>query len=82
LRLVPWAARPGAFRAVRFEKHGAAVLASIRDDARGFVAPDSLSPAGDCGLTEMAGRAELPGGWLRIASKPAQGTAVEYWSPA
>jgi signal transduction histidine kinase len=67
---------------VRFEKQGGGVLASIRDDGRGFVAADPLSPAGHFGLTEMAGRAELAGGWVRIASNPGQGTAVEYWLPA
>jgi signal transduction histidine kinase len=67
---------------VRFEKQRGGVLASIRDDGRGFVAADSLSPAGHFGLTEMAGRAELAGGWVHIASKPGQGTAVEYWLPA
>ncbi len=67
---------------VRFEDQGGGVLASIGDDGRGFVTTDSLSPAGHFGLTEMAGRAELAGGWIHIASKPGQGTLVEYWLPA
>jgi signal transduction histidine kinase len=81
LRNVARHAEAGSVR-VRFEKQGGGVLASVRDDGRGFVAADSLSPAGHFGLTEMAGRAELAGGWVRIVSVPSQGTAVEYWLPA
>jgi signal transduction histidine kinase len=66
---------------VRFEDRDGGVLASIRDDGRGFVVGDSLSPAGHFGLTEMTGRAELAGGWLRVASEPERGTIVEYWIP-
>lgn len=66
---------------VRFEDSDGGVLASIQDDGRGFVAVDSLSPAGHFGLTEMAGRAELAGGWFRVASEPGRGTLVESWVP-
>jgi signal transduction histidine kinase len=55
----------------------------VRDDGQGFSMeePEQQAP-GHLGLTAMRERAELAGGWWRVASSPRRGTAVEFWLPA
>jgi signal transduction histidine kinase len=55
----------------------------VRDDGQGFSMeePEQQAP-GHLGFTAMRERAELAGGWWRVASSPRQGTAVEFWLPA
>ncbi len=69
---------------VRVEAVSAADGAIVRviDDGAGFT-PDLTSgpEPGHLGLTTMVERAELAGGWVRVLSKPGQGTTVECWLP-
>ena len=55
-------------------------LVRIEDDGAGFT-PGSARSDGHMGLTAMRERAELAGGWCRIASAPGEGTTVEFWLP-
>ena len=54
----------------------------IQDDGVGF---DPLANGSDdrrhFGLVEMTQRAELAGGWCRVASEIGRGTTVEFWMP-
>ncbi len=55
----------------------------IGDDGVGFDPSTMQSPRpGHIGLSTMVERAELVGGWCRIASAPGKGTLVECWLPA
>jgi signal transduction histidine kinase len=58
-------------------------LLRIRDDGLGFdlAAVDEERP-GHLGLVSMRERAEMAGGWLRMAGSKGQGTTVEAWVPA
>ncbi|MBI3177814.1 MAG: sensor histidine kinase, partial [Chloroflexi bacterium] len=52
----------------------------VRDDGKGFPAPErvsALAASGHYGLMGMQERAELIGGRLTIASSPGAGTAIE-----
>ena len=57
-------------------------LVRIEDDGRGFdpheSRPESLK---HIGLGSMRERAELSGGWWKIASAPTSGTHIEFWVP-
>jgi signal transduction histidine kinase len=55
----------------------------VRDDGQGFVMrePEEQAP-GHLGFTAMRERAEIAGGWWRVASAPQVGTTVEFWLPA
>jgi PAS domain S-box-containing protein len=58
---------------------------SIRviDDGKGFTPdPAAVPTPGHLGLSTMVERAELAGGWARVASSPGEGTIVECWLPA
>ena len=55
-------------------------LVKIADDGRGF-SPNGHQDRGHLGLTAMRERAELLGGWCRVASEPGVGTTVEFWVP-
>jgi signal transduction histidine kinase len=55
----------------------------VRDDGQGFVMKDPEEQApGHLGFTAMRERAEIAGGWWRVASAPQAGTTVEFWVPA
>ena len=58
-------------------------LLRIRDDGVGFdlAAVDDERP-GHLGLVSMRERAEMAGGWFRMAGSKGQGTTVEAWVPA
>jgi signal transduction histidine kinase len=43
--------------------------------------PEAQAP-GHLGFTAMRERAEIAGGWWRVASAPRVGTTVEFWLPA
>ena len=62
---------------------GDGVVVRISDDGVGFDTADTSRPRrGHLGLSTMAERAELLGGWCRITSVPGSGTTVESWLPA
>ena len=74
----------GASR-VRIDVASAAngVTLRVHDDGAGFLPDPTSSPEpGHLGLLTMVERAELSGGWARIASSPGDGTTVECWLPA
>jgi signal transduction histidine kinase len=57
------------------------VRVAVVDDGTGFVVTESLYLPGHIGLTAMRERAQLAGGWCRIASEPGSGAKVEFWIP-
>jgi signal transduction histidine kinase len=58
-------------------------LVRIQDDGVGFSIRDSEDQEpGHLGFTAMRERAELAGGWWRVASSPGIGTIVAFWLPA
>ena len=58
------------------------VEVAIRDDGNGFdVATLGDARPGHIGLPTMIERAELVGGWCRIAAGAGEGTNVECWLP-
>jgi len=54
----------------------------VVDDGIGFVSEVTAPGPGQLGLAAMRERAELAGGWLRVASEPGSGTTVEFWIAA
>ncbi len=58
------------------------VLVRVEDNGRGFD-PNQSRPgsAKHIGLGSMRERAELSGGWWKIASSPSTGTRIEFWIP-
>jgi signal transduction histidine kinase len=67
---------------VRLEDRDDGVLVRIEDDGIGIPPGTNGSPPGHLGLVAMRERAELAGGWSRVASTPGAGTVVEVWVPA
>ena len=63
------------------DREGGALL-RVRDDGVGFdpSAVDEERP-GHLGLVSMRERAEMAGGWFRLASAQGRGTTVEAWVP-
>ena len=58
------------------------VAVAVRDDGRGFdVGTLETVRPGHIGLSTMVERAELVGGWCRVAARAGEGTAVECWLP-
>ena len=56
--------------------------AAVIDDGVGFEPlPNGGSPDGHLGLTAMAERAEMAGGWLRVDTRGQEGTTVQMWLP-
>jgi signal transduction histidine kinase len=53
----------------------------VGDDGAGFVVAESVNVPGHIGLVAMRERAQLAGGWCRIASEPGAGTTIEFWVP-
>lgn len=69
--------------AVVLEEEGRGFRVRVQDDGQGFSMEERAQQApGHLGFTAMRERAELGGGWWRIASIPRRGTAVEFWLPA
>ena len=70
--------------ATRVEVDVASIDGGVRlrvvDDGRGFD-PGRRPDAGHFGLSTIAERAELAGGWFRIDAGPGKGTTVECWIP-
>jgi len=61
---------------------GQGVTLRIRDDGKGFaVAVADGHRPGHLGMSTMVERAELAGGWCRVASTSGSGTTVECWLP-
>jgi signal transduction histidine kinase len=60
----------------------AGVMVRVHDDGAGFAPERKRTPEpGHLGLLTMVERAELAGGWARIASAPGEGTTIECWLP-
>ena len=57
------------------------IAVEVVDNGTGFVVAESLYVPGHLGLLAMKERAQLAGGWCRIASEPGAGTRVEFWIP-
>jgi len=53
----------------------------VVDDGVGFVPEAAPDRPGHLGIAAIRERAELAGGWLRVTSKPGDGTTVEFWIP-
>jgi len=53
----------------------------VADNGTGFVVAESLYVPGHLGLLAMKERAQMAGGWCRIASDPGAGARVEFWVP-
>jgi signal transduction histidine kinase len=68
---------------VVLERRGGGVALRVRDDGTGFELPAPNTPAepGHIGLVSMRERAEAAGGRFAMASKPGQGTTVDFWMP-
>lgn len=66
---------------VRVSADGTGVTLQVRDDGSGFDPAEMLASAGRGGLKVMDERARLAGGWLRIESRPGQGTVIHAWLP-
>ena len=61
---------------------GDGVTIRVTDDGKGFEPAKAERPEpGHLGLSTMIERAELVGGWCRIASSPGQGATIECWLP-
>ncbi len=58
------------------------VVVEVADDGAGFVVDECMHVPGHLGLLAMTERAQLMGGWCRIASEPGQGAKVKFWVPA
>jgi signal transduction histidine kinase len=57
------------------------IRVEIVDDGAGFVVAEAVHVPGHLGLLAMKERAQLAGGWFRIASEPGAGAKVEFWVP-
>jgi PAS domain S-box-containing protein len=51
----------------------------VVDDGIGFAPEAAANRPGHMGIAAIRERAELAGGWLRVASTPGEGTTVEFW---
>lgn len=57
------------------------VEVNVEDDGMGMGPASTRSPSGHLGLSSMHDRALVAGGWVRIDSRPGEGTAVQLWLP-
>ncbi|HKV32539.1 MAG TPA: PAS domain-containing protein [Candidatus Dormibacteraeota bacterium] len=57
------------------------ILTRIADDGVGFEEERSRSATGHLGMVSMRERAEIAGGWFRVASSEGKGCIVEFWIP-
>jgi PAS domain S-box-containing protein len=67
---------------VRLENADQGWQVQIDDDGSGFTPTENGSAPGHLGLTAMRERAQLAGGWWKVASQPGAGTSVTFWLPA
>ena len=67
---------------VTLAERGGGYFVRVSDDGIGFLAERLTGVPGHLGLASMRERAELAGGWLRVASELGRGTDVEFWIPA
>jgi PAS domain S-box-containing protein len=67
---------------VTLGERGSGYLVRVADDGIGFRADGLKAVPGHLGLASMRERADLAGGWLRVASELGAGTNVEFWIPA
>ena len=56
-------------------------LMRVIDDGKGFDPSRARPEPGHLGMATMSERAEIVGGWCRVASAPGKGTTVECWLP-
>ncbi len=67
---------------VTLREYERCIVATVRDDGRGFVVKEKLGAAGGgLGLFGMRERAAYLGGTVRIGSLPGVGTVVRAWIP-
>ena len=69
---------------VKLEFENGNVKMTITDNGKGFELPGNfgdLARVGKLGLAGMEERARLLGGWIRIESKPGEGTSVVVEAP-
>jgi len=66
---------------VRLEDSEGGTLVTVADDGQGFQRDAEANP-GHLGLASMRERAEMAGGWWRLAGTPRAGTRVEFWIPS
>ena len=66
---------------VALDERDDGVVIRIVDDGRGFERSAHEAQPGHLGMSAMAERAELAGGWCRVDSAPGHGTVVESWVP-
>jgi signal transduction histidine kinase len=69
---------------VEVRRHGGELIVTVRDDGRAFDVEEARSQAvrgRSMGLLGMEERVRLAGGWLRIESRPGEGTRVEAGFP-
>jgi PAS domain S-box-containing protein len=57
------------------------ILTRIADDGVGFEEERSRPATGHLGMVSMRERAEMAGGWFRVASSEGKGCLVEFWIP-
>ncbi len=57
------------------------VVVEVTDDGTGFVVHERMYVPGHLGLLAMKQRAQLVGGWYRVASEPGEGAKIEFWVP-
>jgi PAS domain S-box-containing protein len=57
------------------------ILTRIADDGVGFEEDPSRPATGHLGMVSMRERAEMAGGWFRVASSAGKGCVVEFWIP-
>src|SRR5216683_2001412 len=57
------------------------VVVEVTDDGTGFVVHERMYVPGHLGLLAMKQRAQLVGGWCRVASEPGEGAKIEFWVP-
>ena len=66
---------------VELTEEGAGCRVSIVDNGRGFGHSAAGPDSEHTGLVSMRERAEIAGGWCKVRSHAAGGTAVEFWVP-
>ena len=57
------------------------IRVEVADNGTGFVMAESERIPGHIGLVALRERAQLAGGWFRVASDPGTGTRIEFWVP-
>lgn len=68
--------------AVTLEPRDGGLFVRVRDDGKGLACDQENGQVGHMGMLTMRERAELAGGWFRVASPFGGGTSIEFWLPA